>query len=156
MRKVRIEAPRGDIVDRHGTVLVKTRVAPVVQIVPSSLPDAVLAQADEFRNIFVITAGGPGTSTTVLAWLAYQTSFISLNFGLSNTYAYYIAAFTFGLAIVYIKALYTRERYNNETPTTALRHSLEPDRRSHRRPSGCPLFARSRRMASNHEHNARS
>ena len=50
VRKVRIEAPRGDIVDRHGTVLVKTRVAPVVQIVPSSLPDSVLQQADEFRK----------------------------------------------------------------------------------------------------------
>ena len=50
VRKVRIEAPRGDIVDRHGTVLVKTRVAPVVQIVPSSLPDSVLEQADEFRE----------------------------------------------------------------------------------------------------------
>ena len=50
VRKVRIEAPRGDIVDRHGTTLVKTRVAPVVQIVPSSLPDSVLEQADEFRK----------------------------------------------------------------------------------------------------------
>jgi penicillin-binding protein 2 len=50
VRKVRIEAPRGNIVDRHGTVLVKTRVAPVVQIVPSSLPDSVLEQADEFRK----------------------------------------------------------------------------------------------------------
>ena len=39
MRKVRIEAPRGDIVDRDGRVLVKTRVAAVVQIVPGSLPD---------------------------------------------------------------------------------------------------------------------
>jgi penicillin-binding protein 2 len=50
VRKVRIEAPRGNIVDRHGTVLVKTRVAPVVQIVPGSLPDSVLEQADEFRK----------------------------------------------------------------------------------------------------------
>jgi penicillin-binding protein 2 len=50
VRKVRIEAPRGDIVDRNGTVLVKTRVAPVVQIVPSSLPDSVLEQADAFRK----------------------------------------------------------------------------------------------------------
>ena len=33
---------------RH--VLVKTRVAPVVQIVPSSLPESVLEQADEFRK----------------------------------------------------------------------------------------------------------
>ena len=50
VRKVRVEAPRGDIVDRHGQTLVKTRVAPVVQIVPSSLPDSVLEQADEFRK----------------------------------------------------------------------------------------------------------
>jgi penicillin-binding protein 2 len=50
VRKVRIEAPRGDIVDRDGRVLVKTRVAPVVQIVPGSLPKSVLAEADEFRQ----------------------------------------------------------------------------------------------------------
>jgi penicillin-binding protein 2 len=50
VRKVRIEAPRGDIVDRNGTVLVKTRVAPVVQIIPSSLPKSVLDEADAFRK----------------------------------------------------------------------------------------------------------
>ncbi len=50
VRKVRIEAPRGDIVDRDGRVLVKTRIAPVVQIVPGSLPDSVLQEADAFRK----------------------------------------------------------------------------------------------------------
>src|SRR4051812_36559254 len=50
VRKVRIEAPRGDIVDRDGRVLVKTRVAPVVQIVPGSLPKSVFAEADAFRK----------------------------------------------------------------------------------------------------------
>jgi penicillin-binding protein 2 len=50
VRKVRIEAPRGDIVDRDGRVLVKTRIAPVVQIVPGSLPKSVLAEADAFRK----------------------------------------------------------------------------------------------------------
>ncbi len=50
VRKVRIEAPRGDVVDRNGTVLVKTRVAPVVQITPGSLPEAVLDQAEAFRK----------------------------------------------------------------------------------------------------------
>ena len=50
VRKVRIEAPRGDIVDRDGRVLVKTRIAPVVQIVPGSLPDSVLQEADSFRK----------------------------------------------------------------------------------------------------------
>jgi penicillin-binding protein 2 len=38
VRKIKIEAPRGDIVDRDGTSLVRTRIAPVVQIVPGRLP----------------------------------------------------------------------------------------------------------------------
>src|SRR3712207_6306798 len=46
VRKVRIEAPRGDIVDRNRTVLVKTRVARVVQVVPGLLPEPVLAIAE--------------------------------------------------------------------------------------------------------------
>ena len=50
VRKVRIEAPRGDIVDRNGRTLVKTRVAPVVQVVPSQLPEAVLEIADTYRT----------------------------------------------------------------------------------------------------------
>src|SRR3954468_18782099 len=40
VRKIRIEAPRGDIVDRNGKTLVKTRQAAVVQILPSQLPEA--------------------------------------------------------------------------------------------------------------------
>ena len=50
VRKVRIEAPRGDIVDRNGRTLVRTRVAPVVQVVPSQLPESVLALADTYRQ----------------------------------------------------------------------------------------------------------
>src|ERR687892_1806818 len=50
VRKVRIEAPRGNIVDRNGRTLVRTRVAPVVQVVPSQLPPTVLALADEYRK----------------------------------------------------------------------------------------------------------
>jgi penicillin-binding protein 2 len=50
VRKIKIEAPRGDIVDRNGTILVKTRVAPVVQIVPGSLPEAEHAAADGYRR----------------------------------------------------------------------------------------------------------
>ena len=50
VRKVKIEAPRGDIVDRDGNRLVRTRVAPVVQIVPSALPEAELEVADAYRR----------------------------------------------------------------------------------------------------------
>ena len=51
VRKIRVEAPRGDIVDRHGDdVLVKTREAPVVQLDPSSLPLAERELADAYRK----------------------------------------------------------------------------------------------------------
>src|SRR3954449_3729976 len=40
VRKIRIEAPRGDIVDRNGKTLVETRQAAVVQVLPSELPKA--------------------------------------------------------------------------------------------------------------------
>jgi penicillin-binding protein 2 len=49
VRKVRIEAPRGNVVDRNGRVLVDTRIAPVVQVVPSQLPPEVLKLADSYR-----------------------------------------------------------------------------------------------------------
>src|SRR5947208_7934025 len=49
VRKIKIEAPRGDIVDRDGNRLVITRVAPVVQIVPSGLPPSELKAADAYR-----------------------------------------------------------------------------------------------------------
>ncbi|HYM58415.1 MAG TPA: hypothetical protein VES79_10695, partial [Solirubrobacteraceae bacterium] len=50
VRKIKIEAPRGDIVDRNGTRLVRTRVAPVVQVVPGGLPAAELKAADVYRR----------------------------------------------------------------------------------------------------------
>jgi penicillin-binding protein 2 len=50
VRKIKIEAPRGDIVDRNGNRLVRTRVAPVVQVVPSQLPPAVIELADGYRK----------------------------------------------------------------------------------------------------------
>src|SRR5256885_3599321 len=50
VRKVRIEAPRGDIVDRNDRKLVTTRVAPVVQIAPESLPGSVILQVDQYNQ----------------------------------------------------------------------------------------------------------
>jgi len=50
VRKVRIEAPRGDIVDRKGETLVTTRPAAVARIVPSSLPKAELDAAERYRK----------------------------------------------------------------------------------------------------------
>ena len=50
IRKVKIEAPRGNVVDRDGRTLVKTRAAPVVQILPNSVPDAELDTAEAYRK----------------------------------------------------------------------------------------------------------
>jgi penicillin-binding protein 2 len=50
VRKIKIEAPRGNIVDRNGQVLVTTRIAPVVQIIPTQLPDAELKVAEQYRT----------------------------------------------------------------------------------------------------------
>src|SRR3954447_5183325 len=50
VRKVRIEAPRGDIVDRNGKTLVKTRQAAVVQILPNELPEGERALAAQYGS----------------------------------------------------------------------------------------------------------
>jgi penicillin-binding protein 2 len=49
-RTERIEAPRGDIVDREARPLVRTKEAAVVQLVPSTLPEQVLKDADDYRK----------------------------------------------------------------------------------------------------------
>src|SRR4051812_26720203 len=48
VRKIRIEAPRGDIVDRNGKTLVKTRQAAVVQVLPGELPESERALAGAY------------------------------------------------------------------------------------------------------------
>ncbi len=50
VRKVRIEAPRGNIVDRNNVPLVRTKIAAVVQMVPSQLPESVREDADAYRK----------------------------------------------------------------------------------------------------------
>src|SRR5829696_3580625 len=57
VRKVKIEAPRGNIVDRDGRTLVKTRAAPVVQILPNSVPDAELEAAETYRKALAAVEG---------------------------------------------------------------------------------------------------
>ena len=49
LRKVPIDAPRGDIVDSQGHLLVTTRKAAVVQLVPSALPQSVRDEAEQYR-----------------------------------------------------------------------------------------------------------
>jgi len=57
VRKVRIEAPRGDIVDANGVRLVTTKKAAVVQLLPNDLPKSVRTQADDYRKELATAAG---------------------------------------------------------------------------------------------------
>ena len=61
-----------------------------------------------FDIIYVLTGGGPGDSTTVLAWLTYVTTFNFADFGKGNAYAYIIAITTMTLSVVYIRMLWKR------------------------------------------------
>jgi penicillin-binding protein 2 len=57
VRRVSIEAPRGDIVDRNGATLVRTTVSSVVQMDPTRLPASVLQQADAYRRALAAAEG---------------------------------------------------------------------------------------------------
>src|SRR5215212_2886575 len=57
VRDVKIEAPRGNIVDRNGRTLVRTRYAAVVQMLPTSVPDAELQVADAYREVLAASEG---------------------------------------------------------------------------------------------------
>src|SRR5262245_13814647 len=64
-----------------------------------------------FDIIYVLTSGGPGTSTTTLVWQTYLTTFDSLDFGMGNAYAYTVSLITLGLALVYFRVLYQRGEF---------------------------------------------
>jgi penicillin-binding protein 2 len=57
VRKIPIEAPRGDIVDRNDEPLVKSKRAAVVQLLPNDLPDSVRTQADQYRQALAKAEG---------------------------------------------------------------------------------------------------
>jgi multiple sugar transport system permease protein len=61
-----------------------------------------------FDIIYLLTGGGPGNATTTIGFLAYQTAFLSYDFGIGNAYAYVIALLTLALAILYMKLLWRR------------------------------------------------
>jgi multiple sugar transport system permease protein len=61
-----------------------------------------------FDLFYVLTGGGPGNSTTALAWLTYQTSFVYLDVGKGSTYSYIIMGLTLLIALFYLRGLYKR------------------------------------------------
>ena len=61
-----------------------------------------------FDIIYVLTGGGPGTTTTVLSWVAYRTAFKSLDTGHGDAYAYVLAIIQLLLAVIYLASLRSR------------------------------------------------
>jgi penicillin-binding protein 2 len=57
VRKIPIEAPRGNIVDRNNVMLVRSKLAAVVQLLPNALPKSVKADADAYRKALAAAEG---------------------------------------------------------------------------------------------------
>jgi len=64
-----------------------------------------------FDIVYVLTGGGPGDATTMLAWFAYAEIYRFLNLGKGAAMAFVIAALTLGLALLYVRLLRTDEAY---------------------------------------------
>src|SRR5262245_43039717 len=61
VREVKVEAPRGQIVDRNGTVLVDNRTALAVQLAPQQLPKVQTRRLRETRRLAEVLGTRPGT-----------------------------------------------------------------------------------------------
>src|SRR4051794_37523069 len=67
VRNIVVPAPRGQVVDRDGTVLVDNRVSLAVQIDPSKLPHRARARADLYRRLAGVVRSKPGRIARVVA-----------------------------------------------------------------------------------------
>jgi multiple sugar transport system permease protein len=80
---------------------------------PTALAATILSLIFAFKNfdlIWIATKGGPGTATTTLPTLAYQTAFTEFQFGPGAAILNVIFAACFVLALGYIVSLRREER----------------------------------------------
>src|SRR5687767_4612941 len=61
VREIKVEAPRGKIVDRNGTVIVDNRTALTVQVAPERLPRDPVIRAREIRRLSSVLGLNPGS-----------------------------------------------------------------------------------------------
>ena len=59
LRKIKVQAPRGEIVDREGRVLVRNRVGLAVKITPEKFPEAEREQDELYRRLAKLLDGRP-------------------------------------------------------------------------------------------------
>jgi ABC-type sugar transport system permease subunit len=64
-----------------------------------------------FDLVYVMTGGGPGDATTLLAWYTYIEIFTHLNLGRGSALAFIIAVLTLIMAVFYFWALRSEEVY---------------------------------------------
>lgn len=65
-----------------------------------------------FDTIYVLTNGGPGNATDVIALLSVRTVLTYTNFGLGDAYAYVIMAITLVISLAYVALLYRRGSFD--------------------------------------------
>lgn len=63
-----------------------------------------------FSHIYILTGGGPGTSSMVMAQYAYNTSFKSMQLGYGSSVAIGIFILSFGLVILFKKLAEVRQQ----------------------------------------------
>lgn len=97
---------RAGIVQRFRYVTLPWMLHPLLIVLVLETMNAIRA----FDIIYVLTGGGPGDSTNVIALLTVRTIFPFTDFGLGNTYAYVITLITLCISIGYIATLYRRGR----------------------------------------------
>ena len=64
-----------------------------------------------FDEVYILTRGGPGESTWMMAWFTYIFSFQYFKFGVGAAAGYIIFAFTMLISILYIKLLYRESEF---------------------------------------------
>ncbi|APU16032.1 permease component of ABC-type sugar transporter [Actinoalloteichus fjordicus] len=61
-----------------------------------------------FDTIYVLTGGGPGDATSIIAVLNVRTALTYTDFGLGSAYSWVITAFTLIISVGYVAALYRK------------------------------------------------
>ena len=62
----------------------------------------------QFDVIFIMTQGGPGSSTTLLSYLIYRQFFIFTNFGVGSALAVSLAIIALIGGLIAVKTLYRK------------------------------------------------
>lgn len=97
-------------VDRAG-VLQRFRQVTLPWLMHPLLIVLILQTMNAFRTfdvIYILTGGGPGEATNVIALQTVRTVLDFTDFGLGNAYAYVITLITFVISLFYVAVLYRR------------------------------------------------